>query len=372
MQEVASRVLRSGIKRRARKLLNELIKASAGRDGQAAARERRSQAAMGLVDIIQNEPDGEKIVVGRFLKKVSRQERGIQALLRLSDDELDQFGYDAVSPVSERITFSKVLPVVSKYMNETQLLRTTISTAFGESGKGVAAILHLALMDTQSFCFYVKQLSLHRFFGRIVVSDGTPSPRWYCGAKLFCVLLIWDFSYSYSRRDGQLIFDSLSSVCKMAVRTATAALQAYATIQSEQNSVQARRYLPLIALCCNAIRNNRWWNALPQQSTMDAFMQLLIPFLHLEGGDLQSYNTSQACALSTLLSLFDRAPFTNDIPEISLTSLGTVLLETALKRRIVDTRSTDPMTKVSKSGGLEAHNLLIMMIRTYSKLLIQA
>ncbi|KAG8899950.1 hypothetical protein FRC00_000467, partial [Tulasnella sp. 408] len=53
-------------------------------------RQKRRESAKALVDILENQPDGEDIVARRFTKTAERQQAGLQALLRLSDDEPDQ------------------------------------------------------------------------------------------------------------------------------------------------------------------------------------------------------------------------------------------------------------------------------------------
>ncbi|KAG8915704.1 hypothetical protein FRC00_001076 [Tulasnella sp. 408] len=335
MRGGAGRALRSVTKRKASKLLNELIKASTRTGRNTAGRRERSRASWGLIDIIKREPDGEDIVARRFVKKASRQEWGIRALLRLSDDELDELGYDALSPGSKEIASTKLLGTVVQHTSEAQLFRSTISDWLRDDERGVAAILYLATTEPGSFCANIDDQILLNFCKRVVASEERLSPKWYCGAKLFCILLMHKPLWW---RNEQPTVELLSSVGKVIFHETI--------VEIRRNFPEdSPSLLPLIAVCCATIRINRWWSALPQEDTMSVLARRLISFLHSESEDIQIFNTSQAYALSTLLSLLESATIANIIPEFALYRLGVILMKVALKKRFLDIGGSDLFAK---------------------------
>ncbi|KAG9048543.1 hypothetical protein FS837_012612 [Tulasnella sp. UAMH 9824] len=337
---VAGRVFRSAAKRKARKLLNELTKASCGRRTglEAARRQERSRAASGLLDIIKSEPDGEDIVARRFIKKASRQKRGIRALLMLNNDELNELGYDALSPDSKDVASTKLLGTVMKRTNEAQLFRSSISDWLRDDRRGAAAILYLATTEPGSFCANVDDHILLNFCERVVAPEERISPRWYCGAKLFCIFLMHSRPHSWRYETFQL----LSSVDSILVHETIAEL----SVEFGRNIVEpSPSLLPLITVCCDTIRNQRWWTALPNQDTMGVLVGQLINFLHSESEGIQSFTTSQSYALWTRLSLLERPPIVNAILDNSLSKLGTILMNAVIKKRFSDIGGTDLFAK---------------------------
>lgn len=87
---------------------------------------------------------------------------------------------------------------------------------------------------------------------------------------------------------------------------------------------------------------------------------------------MQVFTTSQAYSLWTLLSLLESPPIVNAIPDNSLFKLGTILMAAVLKKRLLDIQSTDLFAKVRKTCELRGSNSLIVIIRTYSGLLVRA
>ncbi|KAG9041875.1 hypothetical protein FS837_011632 [Tulasnella sp. UAMH 9824] len=179
-----SRATRVLFKRRARRLFAQLIGAEEFGEGQAASRQRRYEAARGLVKISNNEGGGAKVVGRLFLKGTRRREEGIKALLRLSDDELDEFGYKAIGHVAEVILSTKLLATVMNRTRESIFFSQCISTAL-TGGHGTAAILHLAITETRSFFAHVTSARLFIFCKQVIENEEQTGLKWYCGAKLY-------------------------------------------------------------------------------------------------------------------------------------------------------------------------------------------
>lgn len=341
---MGSEDVRGATKERARRLVDELIASSAQGDRRAAR--RRCLAAMGLVSIMRNELKGEEIVAWRFVKNASRREQGIQALLRLSDDELGGFAYDAVGPVSSQINSTKLLGTVLKHTDEAQLLRTTISNALKSGETGAAAIFHLAATVPDSFCAIVDDQALLSFCKRIIVSGGGISPRWYYGAKLFCLFIMHKPSPWPS--DEELVTELLSAICKVLVQETMLALYRDVAPKSVMDfCLSCSSLLPLIAACCRTIADNGWWSEVHLQDTMTVLARMLITSLHSKRGGFIRFNALQAYTLSILFSLVESRSIFRAIPDTSLFDLGAILMKTLLKTAIFDIRSPDLFEKVS-------------------------
>lgn len=347
------RLVRSATKRVARNLLDDLVDANDERDGKATARRRRFQAAAGLIDIIENEPEGQSIVARRIIKGELRQDGSIEAVLRLSDDELDEFGYGAVSPISEMCASQKLLDAVVKHTTDSSFFRTTIPRLLKDGKKGTAAILYLATKETGNFLLHVKDTLILNFCVRVVTTEEILRPKWYCGAKLFCLLLIQPLSIRGRPAFGLMMTKLLSSVCKPLIHRVTAELEWNTSRTFQKDSISIRlRILPLVAGCCNSMRHHGNWSTLPPACAqiLNPFAEQLINFVHYENDDSLLRNTESGYALSIILSLIERESPASSISQTSLAKLAAELMSTVLHKRAFEVQKPDIFAKVRETG----------------------
>ncbi|KAG8955183.1 hypothetical protein FRC04_009641 [Tulasnella sp. 424] len=263
---------RSATKRRATKLLDELIQANNTKDGQATARQRRHKAATGLVEIIENKLDGKEIVARRFVKSASRQDQGTQTFLRLSDDELDLFGFKAISPVPKPLAFTKLLNVVVKHTSESQFFRRTISTALRDGEEGVAAILYLATTETRNFFLDIDCQILIDFCNRLITKEAPSCPKWYCGAQLLGILLQM-ISASSKTKHGHFIMKTIPFICEELIREVTTIVDPNMPEELRKEPVpHDAPLLLLIAVCFNTITREKALSCFP---TLDAVITFI-------------------------------------------------------------------------------------------------
>lgn len=308
----------------------ELITADDGESGQTPARERRYEAARGLIDILKNERGGEEIVARRF-GKIGNQDQGARALLKLSDDELDRFGYEAVTPVSDSIAFMELLHVVLKYARKPIFFKTTISTALEEGEDGVAAILHLAMVEPKMFFLNVDRQLVLNFCARLVTKEGSLYPKWYCGAKLLCILFIHDVCPEGSGL-LPLVHQILPSILKELIQKATATLNRDAAERSKDDSATTcPPLLPLIAVSCEEILNRGYWSAIPPSDILNPFIAILIDILRPEIAGPRHLSIECGFALWTLMSLLKRR-IVNFIPNNNLCKIGEILVDVMVHR----------------------------------------
>ncbi|KAG8955181.1 hypothetical protein FRC04_009639 [Tulasnella sp. 424] len=343
MSKLGRGVGRSAAKRKATKLLDELIQANNTTDGQATARQRRYKAATGLVEIIKNKPDGEEIVARRFVKSASRQDQGTQALLRLSDDELDLFGSRAVSPVPEPLAFTKLLTVVVKHTNESQFFRRTISTALRDGKEGVAAILYLATTETRNFFLDTDDRILASFCNRIVKKEAPSCLKWLCGAKLFCIFVRESDKFLYT----QLTTATARSVCKELIQAFTETLDPSASEASRKDPVTGdTALLYTIAVCFDAVIQDFHQSCFPTLESINTFIDCLISLIPSGYGTSQSLNIKSAFALSTLRSLVQNHVIVTAISGDTLFKLGVMFLDMTLYRPALEIREAGTHEKV--------------------------
>ncbi|KAG9048547.1 hypothetical protein FS837_012616 [Tulasnella sp. UAMH 9824] len=187
--KLASNINRSLVKRRARKLLGKLVEADKKEDKPTVAKEQRCDAAAGLVQIMEEELDGEEVVVQAFVEQSSKKDEIMQALLKLSDDGLDNFAYEAISPISTPMAHRKLLALVLEHSTESSFFQGIITPLLGASTEGTAAILYLAMKEARAFFTQVDHQLVFNFCSKVVLVEEPLSPKWYCGVKLLCMLL---------------------------------------------------------------------------------------------------------------------------------------------------------------------------------------
>ncbi|KAG8955186.1 hypothetical protein FRC04_009644 [Tulasnella sp. 424] len=317
------------VKRRARKLFLELIKADDRETGQTTAQERRYEAARGLIDILKNERGGEEIVA-RCFGKISRQDQGARALLKLSDDELDRFGYKAVSPISDSLAFTELLHIVLKYARKPIFFKTTISAALKEAGDGVAAILYLAIVERKRFFLNVDRQLVLNFCRQVVTTEKSLCPKWYCGVKLLCILFMNDVCPEGS---GVLPVACriLPTILKELIQKAQITPSRDATEGLKDDSaITCPPLLPLIAVCCEEIRNRGYWSAVPPSDILNPFIAILIDFLRPEIAGPWHLSAECEFALLALMSLLKRRSIVSLIPSDNLRKVGEIFMDVVL------------------------------------------
>ncbi|KAG8896869.1 hypothetical protein FRC01_011585, partial [Tulasnella sp. 417] len=280
-----------------------------------------------LIKIIKIERGGEEIVARKFIKRPSE---GVRALLKLSDDELEQYGYSAVSPVSESIAFTELLRVVVKDARKSRFFKTTISTALREGEEGVAAILYLAMVEPKAFFRHIEHQLILTFCKRILTKEDSISPKWYCNAKLLCILFM---NNVHPRRGAvsPLIRQILPSILKQMIKGTNFNPSVDSTGKSQTDPVSDRqRLLPLIALCCEEIQSRGYWFAVPQTDILDPFIEALIDFIQPADTVLRRLDSERGFAVWTLMSLFKRQFITQFLPRGKLSQIATIFMDMAL------------------------------------------
>lgn len=306
-----------------------------------------------MVEIIENIPDGGEILARRFVKSASRQDQGTQALLRLSDHELDLFGSRAVSPVPEPLAFTKLLDVVRKHPNESEFFRRTISTQLRDGEEGVAAILYLVTTMTPTFSIDLAGLIID-FCNRIVTKEASFCLKWYCVTKLQCILLeerpLTGFARLIRpirpRQPRQPRTITLSSICKGLIRATTSILDPNVSEESEKDPVGLDApLLFMIAVCCHTMKKEDR-SCLPTSDIVNTFVKRLIDLIYPAFGSLQVLNMKCAFALSTLRSLVKNQLIVTAISGDTLSKLGTMFLEVGLNRWALNIHGAERFEKV--------------------------
>lgn len=330
------------VKRRARKLLVELITADDTKHGSLGARQRRWEAATGLVEIIRNKPNGEEAVARRFVKRASRLDEGARALLRLSDDELEKHGYKAISPVSEVIVSAKLLDTLTKYTKNTLFFKTTISAVLGDGKDGVAAVVHLATTERRRFFKNIDDWVIFNYCKRVIETEQSICPKWYCAVKLLCLLLTYPDRAEWKYQT--LLPPLLSPVCKVLIQGLVANLQAGASAKSQNDSTSL--ILPPVAFCCERIEIGPDWDALPPPSTLRHFIELLIGLSQPLDTSKWILTAKRGLALDTLVSLLRSPPILDLLHETEIASLSTFLADIVFHPWKHDTQDADAFEKV--------------------------
>ncbi|KAG8928094.1 hypothetical protein FRC01_006461 [Tulasnella sp. 417] len=292
------------VKRRVRILMVKFIAADELEDGPAVARQRRYEAATGLVEIVENEPGGEEIVVRKFSKKGSAREKRALALLKLGDDDLDRSRDQAVNPVFTSTAFAKLMDLVTKHTNEKWILRKAFSTLWKNPADGMAAIHYLATAEPRSFFSRVDCGLLFSACKVHICTRRALSSRWLgyreqLQPHLFDILnpLIWNLTVKYRSRTSP----------RFKARLAT------------NDSPDL-----LIAACCDII--DKTW-------------------VRPQGVGLRKLNTEGALGVSVLVSLFKVPAVVKRFSALELPRVVTLLMDIVLHPWTLEIRHAEAFEK---------------------------
>lgn len=337
-----SRATRVISKRRARRLFSQLIGAEELGDGQAALRKRRRyEAARGLAKISNNEGGGAKVVARLFLKRTWRREEGIEALLRLSDDELEEFGYKAIGHVTEPIFSTKLLATIMNHTRESVFFSQCISTAL-TGGHGTAAILHLAITETRSFFAHITSVRLFIFCKQVIENEEQTGLKWYCGAKLVCMFLASPFVTEW--KHSQLL-QLLLPVFEGLVERWMGKLRPGGLERAKKDGADADpSLLAMIAVCGDHLAPFQDRAALPLSSNLKPFLESLIFLLHPNCSGRRRLNMDHGIALYILLA--QPPQVVNLLPGPELSSIGALFLDMVFHPWIFEIPTKDAVEKV--------------------------
>ncbi|KIO17259.1 hypothetical protein M407DRAFT_225909 [Tulasnella calospora MUT 4182] len=338
---IGSRVSRIIAKRRAKKLLVTLIATNDYGADHSATRQRRSEAATGLMKIAKEELSGENIVARRFLKTPSRWGKGAQALLKLSDDELDAMGYRAVHPVLEPTASMKLLDIVRRREGNVSFFGITISNTLEIAMDGAAAILYLALTEMESFFRHIDEKVIFSFCKRVIDAEATLCPKWYCGVKLLYALFLNARCHKW--KDSYFLPPLLSNMFGGLILQAQRAVNPDVPMTS--GAFENPQLLPLVARCCEEIETDSGLDALPPPETLKPFIELLISIILPEGTGQPSPSLDRGFALRTLIPLLKSRAVVGFIPTSKLPGLGVGFMEMALRPHTVGTQVEDGLDK---------------------------
>lgn len=159
-------------------------------------RHKRRESAKALVEIIENQPDGEDIVARRFIKTAERQQTGLQALLKLSDDEQDQAN-SALSNMSETDS-SCLLRMLLEHSKGRTLFQDSLPNVLENATFGIVGVRFLATQDMQGIMLLDPRL-VTNFVRRIMQNSNVGSSYWYNGAELLDFMLrpMWQTPQTY-------------------------------------------------------------------------------------------------------------------------------------------------------------------------------
>ncbi|KAG8914433.1 hypothetical protein FRC00_013640, partial [Tulasnella sp. 408] len=159
-------------------------------------RQKRRESAKDLVDILENQPDGEDIVARRLTKTAERQQAGLQALLRLSDDEQGQAN-PALTNMNETYS-SRLLTMLLKHSKGRTLFQESLPNILENATFGIAGVRFLATQDMQGIMLLDPRL-VANFVRRIMQNTNVGSSHWYNGAALLDFMLrpMWQTPQTY-------------------------------------------------------------------------------------------------------------------------------------------------------------------------------
>ncbi|KIO18310.1 hypothetical protein M407DRAFT_32017 [Tulasnella calospora MUT 4182] len=314
---VSAILSRALVKRRARRHLDKLIAADTKENEPAVAKLQRYNAAAGLMRIVEKERDGGETVARRFAKSKSRRAEGTRALLKLSDDELDKSGYEAIRTCSTQMASGRLLVVLLRNSNESSFLGKSISPLLRDGAEGPAAILYLAIEQGDSFFHHISDHFIFDFCKRVVNTEGVFNPKWYCAAKLLCMLLD-NADYARLKLEHQAAQQSLlSTILKSILQTVTEEQETTVSSISEYQFVfRGLPVLPLLAGCCKCIKNNPELEQIILSTPLKSFLELLIHSVFPQQsrpGKLNTEGLLAAYALITFLKVASAAKLFLDV-----------------------------------------------------------
>ncbi|KAG9040467.1 hypothetical protein FS837_000577, partial [Tulasnella sp. UAMH 9824] len=173
------------LKRKAKTLFLRLTTETKHRKGDSETHKRR-ESAKALVEIIRSQPDGEDIVARRFVKTAERQQAGLQALLRLSDDEQDQ-AETVLSNMTETDS-SCLLTMLLEHSKGRTLFQDTLPNILENATFGIAGVRFLAELDMQGVMLLDPRL-VANFVRRVMQNTNVGSFNWNDGVALLDFLL---------------------------------------------------------------------------------------------------------------------------------------------------------------------------------------
>ncbi|KAG9048545.1 hypothetical protein FS837_012614 [Tulasnella sp. UAMH 9824] len=319
------------IKRRARRLLKELINAAKGEDEPTAARLQRSSAAEDLVIILEEEPDGDEIVARRFVKKASRKAEGTRALLKLSDDELDKFRYEDIDTGFKTTPSRKLLGAVLEHSNESSFFKETLSPLMEDGTEGAAAILYLALEHARNFFPSIGGNLIFDFCKRAVNTQEILSPKWCCAGELLCILLTSsDRDKREDRTLGQFL---LSMILKPLIQTVIEERKTVITRRSKYSFVfRGVPVLPLLAACCKTIQGNAEMEELARSTLLNSFLMMLLGFVFPRGPGSRRLGRERGLGLYILISFLKIPSVAQLFLDVGLYRFTNSLVDMVLRR----------------------------------------
>lgn len=323
------------VKRRARKLLDKLIIATKGEGEPAYAQLQRRNAAADLVKIAEKERSGGKIIARRFIKSALREAEGTQALLKLSDDELDDFGYEAIDPVRTSMASRKLLTLVLNHLDKSSFFKRVVLPLLRDSTEGPAAILYLATEHTSSFFRHINNQDIFDFCSRVITTQEAAQPKWYSAVKLLCLLL------QSSRRDESRYHTKLQSllfaIFKSFIHLVTEERQTDVHPRSEYRFVfRDLPVLPLLAGCCERLEDNPELDDLTRSAPLKSFLELLIRFVFPEDPPPRRLDTEEGLGVYTLISFLKIPSVAKLFLDVELCRFAKFLMDMVLKPWVLD------------------------------------
>lgn len=307
--------------------------------------------------IVEADRDGREIVARRFVKSASRTAEGTRALLKLSDDELDKFGYQAISATSTTSASRKLLVVVLKHSNESSFFKKTILPLMEDGTQGAAAILYLAIAHARNFFPCIGGNLIFDFCKRVVSTQEILSPQWYCAGELLCIVLTSsDRDKCKDRTLGQFL---LSTILKSLIQIGTEERQAVVTHTSKYRFVfRGVPVLPLLATCCKAIEGNAELGELARSTPLKSFLELLIHFVFPRDPGSRSLDTEEGLGVYTLISFVKIPSVANLFLDVELSRFARLLVDMVLHPWALKFDDATPFEKVRGTSLVAISGLL--------------
>ncbi|KAG8937691.1 hypothetical protein FRC00_002375 [Tulasnella sp. 408] len=280
--------------------------------------------------IAEGESSAGKFVARRFVKSASRKAEGTRALLKLSDDELDKFGYEAINPISTSMASRKLLTVVLKHSDKSSFFEQAVLPLLRDGTEGPAAILYLAMAEPRSFFARIKDRTVFDFCSRVISTQEAARPKWYCAVKLLCLLL------QSSRRDESRYQTKLQSllfaILQSFIHLVTEERQTEVHPNSEYQFVfRGLPVLPLLAACCERLEDNQELDDLARSTPLKSFLEFLIRFVFPEDPPPRRLNAEEGLGVYTLISFLKVPSVAKLFVNVELSRFARFLVDMVLK-----------------------------------------
>ncbi|KAG8922973.1 hypothetical protein FRC01_013381 [Tulasnella sp. 417] len=355
-------------KRKARRFLDKLLAANKGKGDPIEVAKQRTSAAAALLDIVHVEQRGREIVARRFAKSSSRRTEGTRALLKLSDDELDQFGPKAIIGYCiHRPTLSEqLLSLISNHPNNFSFFQETISTLMNDGTEGPAAMLYLATTNTWAFFKQIPSHVIFSFCRRITSEEKVLSPNWYCAVQLLCLLLrhvaqtprkspAAELKMLLRRRQSNqppsppprpTDASVLCPILKSLIHIVTEERRETVRLMPEYEFVlRGLPVLPILAGCCERIERSPELEALTSSTPLKSFLELLINFVFPQYPGPRRLCTEGGLGVYTLISLLKIPSIANLFRDMELSRLASFLVDMVLSPWTLDFQSASEFEK---------------------------